>query len=124
MTKEKLFRVDYCLNQEQDFEDFHPAYNKLNNELFISMKLIKELVLKCLTEDDTVGIGIEAKGNWDTLEIHGVDGSLYTLEYQIGIEGGSFFKEGVTFDEIETTLENIKQPMSDFQANGFTFKHW
>jgi len=125
MNKEKAFPTDYCLENETVFEDFHPRYNKESNTLLLLISDIEKLLSKCQSESDSIGVrfGGEISDEWDRLEIHGVDGNRYTLEYQIGIAGGSFYKRNVSKAEVILAIERLPN-WSHFYDSELEFFHW
>ncbi|OZG70937.1 hypothetical protein BTA51_22785 [Hahella sp. CCB-MM4] len=120
------YYVNFCLRGESYFEDSHPSYDKIKNELYLNVSEIIELIDLCESELDSVGISFpgEEPGKWDALEVHGIDGKSYKLEYQIGRSGGSYIKGGVLKEEICPLLNEIKKPMKFFKECGYTYTPW
>jgi hypothetical protein len=117
------YLVNYCLDNESDFEDFHIKFDKRKNELFLTLDEVLKLIERCVSEDDTIGIGLptEKEGNWDYLFIHGVDRQHYTLEYQIARFGGAYFRYNVAKKELLELFNKKNILVSNFEDSGFKF---
>jgi hypothetical protein len=119
------YLIYYCLSDETTFELNHPKFDASLDELWLEVNEIKPIILKCVHPDDTIGICWPCgEKTYDNLEIHGVDGETFDLEYQMGIFGGSFHKKSVSRADVLILIQNIKQPLSDFDGSGYFFKHW
>ena len=122
----KYYPVNYCLDGESDFEDYHPLFDKKANTLLLTVTDIEQLIGRCEKETDNVGIsfGGEVTGKWDALEVHGVDGKFYTLEFQIGSLGGSYLKKSVPRPEVLDAINSLPKNESDFDGAEFDFVGW
>jgi hypothetical protein len=122
----KKYLVNYCLENESDFEEFHENYDSKNEELFVDFVTLQSLIKRCKTDDDNVDIGIESvnKGKWDYLSIHGNGSSTFDIEYLVGLEGGSFKKNNVDEKYVLSLIEDIKRPYTNFKELGFHFLSW
>lgn len=122
----KEYPVHFCLKKETDFEDFHPLFNKDKNELLLPIDEIDMLIDQCHEKCDNIGIsyGGEVSGKWDVLEVHGVGGGVFDLEYQVGIQGGSFFARGINKDQVIEAILNLSVNEPDLKSSGFEFICW
>jgi hypothetical protein len=121
----RFYPVHYCLSNESDFEDYHPLFDKSANELLLALEDINLLLDKCMDDSDNVGIsyGGEETGKWDVLDIHGIDGRLYTLEYLVGFAGGSYFKRNVSRSDVIEAIGALPGH-ENFIEPDFEFIHW
>jgi hypothetical protein len=122
----KFYPVNYCLNNESDFEDYHPLFNKSANELLLPIGDIVLLLDRCCDDSDNIGIsyGGGVTGKWDVLDMHGVDGEFYTLEYLVGSLGTSYFKKGVKKSEVLEAIISLPKDKQDFKGSEFEPKSW
>ena len=118
--------INYCLNNETDFEDYHPQYNKDQKELLLTINDIIQFLDRCKEKQDNIGIsfGGEISGKWDALEIHGINGQLYTVEYMIGKDAGSYFKYQIKKSEVIDIIKNILKISTHLKQSDYEFKPW
>jgi len=118
----KIYSVHYCLNNESDFEDYHPKFNKDSNELLLSISEVNTLLDRCSSGSDSIGIsfGGEASGKWDVLEVQGVNGKLYNLQYFLS--GSLFILNEVTKDDVIKYLLQVERSVQELLYLGFKGK--
>lgn len=119
---DKVYPVHYCLNNESDFEDYHPNFNKGSNELLLPISEVNNLLDRCSNESDNVGIsfGGEASGKWDVLEVQGINGKLYNLQYLLS--GSLFILNEVAKDDVVKYLAQVERSAQELLSLGFKGK--
>lgn len=117
-----IYPVNYCLDKESDFEDYHPKFNNEENELLLSLDEIINLLDRCIYPDDNVGISFqsESKDKWDALEISAIDENSYSLQYFLS--GCLYVLNDATKDYVVRHLNKIERRADELKSLGFKAK--
>ena len=104
-----FYPVHYCLNNETEFEENHPDFDRSQNELVLSIREVGQILDKCTDKSDNIGIsfGGEISGKWDVLEIQGVNGAIFNLQYLIS--GTLFTRKNVTKSYVLNHLKKVNR---------------
>ena len=120
----KKFCIGFCFQGESYFETDHPNYNSRSKALYASITEILDLLKLCVDQDCELYINIPIKRKlffqtqyWRQFEIEGVDGKQFTMRYNE--RNGFSEKSGVSLDEIEKEIRNLKPERYRFSENGW-----